>query len=799
LLNKSEIVNEHFSCFIWHKSAGYCIETRSDMSIFITPSPQSTASTALLTQLARWVTAGAVRQVDVALARLIHERCPMTAAPVLLAVALTSERNSHGHVCLDLTAAHQHPETLLLARRPEAQQCDVTAELKALFAAFTLPQWLEQLRHSVAIADQFSGAAAADTAPLVLAGTAQRPLLYLRRYWRDEQRIVSGITARLQHPLAVDEPALRQLLDRLFAAVDPTRLAWEKIACALAARSAFAIITGGPGTGKTTTVVRLLALLQGLALSAGQPLLRIRLAAPTGKAAARLNESIAGRVAELPLADLSTGAAIRAAIPTAVTTLHRLLGPRQHSRHFHHHAGQPLPVDAVVIDEASMVDVEMLARLLEALRPNARLILLGDKDQLASVEAGAVLGDLCTGAAAGHYTAATCDWLQRVTGATVPEEYRDPRGRALDQTVAMLRHSYRFDRHGGIGALAAAVNAPTAVRQQRLETVLALFVEESPPPLVDKSPPPPLFQRGEDKAPSFSKGAFEKSPQPPLLKGAFEESPQSTFSKTALSPPCEKGGAGGICQLTALHLPNPSPDTPECNALICNGYRGYLTALRDGDPGAAAPPAAIAEWALTVLHAQAQFQLLTALREGVWGVSGLNEHIIKQLHHAGLLDGAPAAPQHWFAGRPVLVTRNDPNLGLMNGDIGITLAVPLRQTEAAAAQHRVLRVAFPAGDGSGGVRWILPSRLQAVETVFAMTVHKAQGSEFDHTALILPDLPNPVLTQELLYTAITRSKQAFTLIYHAPAVLDAALQRRVARISGIAATLNTEINHDEIK
>jgi hypothetical protein len=252
-------------------------------------------------------------------------------------------------------------------------------------------------------------------------------LLYLRRYWTYEQRIRAGIEARLSRPLTLPEDATRTLLDRLFAEENADTPPWQRIACALAARRAFAIVTGGPGTGKTTTVVRLLALLQGLALEAGGPPLRIRLAAPTGKAAARLNESIAGQVASLPFDRLPGGEdALRPAIPTQATTLHRLLGTRPDSRHFRYHAGQPLPADIVVVDEASMIDVELMAALLEALRPDARLIMLGDKDQLASVEAGAVLGDLCRHAREAHYTPQTRAWLEGVTGARLPEDLVDP-------------------------------------------------------------------------------------------------------------------------------------------------------------------------------------------------------------------------------------------------------------------------------------------------------------------------------------------------------------------------------------
>lgn len=235
------------------------------------------------------------------------------------------------------------------------------------------------------------------------------------------------------------------------------------------------MITGGPGTGKTTTVVKLLALLQALALGetaqpgAGTPRpLRIRLAAPTGKAAARLNESIAKQVQNLSLVELAAAvgqqgvdiSTLRDSIPTEVTTLHRLLGSRPDTRHFRHHAGNPLALDALVIDEASMVDIEMMAAVLTALPPKARLILLGDKDQLASVEAGAVLGDLCQRAEGGHYTPATCDWLQRVTGTPIPAQYQDAEGQPLDQAIAMLRVSHRFDAKSGIGQLAEAVNRP---------------------------------------------------------------------------------------------------------------------------------------------------------------------------------------------------------------------------------------------------------------------------------------------------------------------------------------------------
>ncbi|WP_372614732.1 exodeoxyribonuclease V subunit alpha, partial [Halomonas sp.] len=283
-----------------------------------------------------------------------------------------------------------------------------------------------------------------------------------------------GAERRLDQAINID--ALSQALAALFPAT--ATLDWQKAACALAARSPFAVITGGPGTGKTTTVVKLLALLQTLALNEGSRALRIRLAAPTGKAAARLNESIAGQVSSLQLDGLATlwEAAsagecsvdtLRSAIPTQVTTLHRLLGSRPDTRHFRHHAHHPLQLDVLVVDEASMVDVEMMAALLDALPPRAHLVLLGDKDQLASVEAGSVLGDLCARADGGHYTPDTADWLDRATGQRLPADVIDPDGRPLDQAIAMLRVSHRFDAESGIGRLAAAVNGNDTGRQKR--------------------------------------------------------------------------------------------------------------------------------------------------------------------------------------------------------------------------------------------------------------------------------------------------------------------------------------------
>jgi exodeoxyribonuclease V alpha subunit len=692
--------------------------------------PSTAHPSDLFDTLQAWVEAGALRALDLAFTRFIADQGTEQDEAVLLATVLTSERQSQGHVCLDLEGALGDPNAVLV--HPQEDQtiaAAITDALAARLETISLADWVARLAASPAVCDRLHQDQDDGASPLVLAGSPEQPLLYLRRYWRDEQIIRDGITRRLAADLPVDRDALRDQLDRLFVATDgrdEPSPNWQRIACALAARSAFFIITGGPGTGKTTTVVRLLALLQGLAIAADRPTLRIELAAPTGKAAARLNASIADQVK-----GLSGQLAPPESIPTQVKTLHRLLGSLPDSRHFRHHAANPLPADLIVVDEASMVDIEMMARLLDAMRPEARLILLGDKDQLSSVEAGAVLGDLCRRAARAHYRPETMAWLRDASGEEVAETLVDPEGTALDQSIVMLRTSYRFSAEGGIGALAACVN------------------EASPGPL-------------------------DATDRLHAVLTLFEENARH---------PREKLGV-----IQALRLP-PGQDTALLD-LIGERYAGegsYLRLMREGAPEADADQATIDRWAARVLEAHKGFQVLSPLRLGTWGVDGLNQRIVEHLHQQGLLDPAPTSAssrRHWFAGRPVLITRNDYSLNLMNGDVGITLAVPLRASPAVPSPPlNVLRVAFPTPEG--GVRWVLPSRLQTVETVFAMTVHKSQGSEFDHATLILPDRPSPVLTRELLYTAITRAKTRFTLVYSDEAVLGEALRRKVQRVSGL--------------
>nr|WP_322941950.1 exodeoxyribonuclease V subunit alpha [Pseudomonas sp. s4] len=673
------------------------------MSAALAPALRDRAE--LFALLSTWSERGWLRELDRALAQLFAELDPQTSPLLLLGAALASHQLGQGHVCLDLAATLANPD-FTLSLPPEGEDAEETMILPSqVLAGLSLESWLAACTGSSLLESE--------GAPLVLSGTC----LYMRRYWNYERQVAGDIARRLQANAAA--PAdLAARLASLFPEplmVDGQRLTdWQKLACAMAAQGRFTLITGGPGTGKTTTVVRLLALLQEAAMATGEPL-RLSLAAPTGKAAARLTESIGAQVQSLVLDE-----EVREQIPTLVTTLHRLLGSRPGSRHFRHDAANPLPLDVLVVDEASMIDLEMMASLLDALPAHARLILLGDKDQLASVEAGAVLGDLCREAESGGYSETTRAWLESQTGERLEDPALVPGDKALAQHIVMLRHSRRFGSGSGIGRLARAVNqgdaqtarATLAAGADGLH-VLRLSGEQD---------------RGLGRLLIDGQGAGESRPQ---------------------------------------------------------GYAHYLQVMQAQRPTSDAGEQAWDEWAGKVLAAFDQFQLLCAVRKGAWGVEALNERIAEALVRRKLLEQAYG----WYEGRPVLVTRNDYSLGLMNGDIGIALRLPEPPESPGAPVREVLRVVFPRNDGSGTLRHILPSRLSAVETVFAMTVHKSQGSEFAHCALILPDSLNPVLTKELVYTGITRARHWFSLIESRAGIFEQAVQRRVERRSGLREAL----------
>jgi len=643
-----------------------------------------------------------LRDLDVAFGRLLARQAPHAPELALRLAVLCSARLAHGHPCLDLKALCE-PDADTPADDPDAD------------GRTGPPAWIDGGLDGCLAALAAAGFAGdgGGPQPLVLHGHR----LYLARYWRAGRRIREDLGRRLAlEPPEAREPArIRAWLDAVFAGPAAESPDWQKIACATALLHGFSIVTGGPGTGKTTTVVRLLAVLQGLALARGlERGLRIRLAAPTGKAAARLNESIAGALERLAA---SADASLRAAlgrVPAEVLTLHRLLGSRPDTRRLKFHAGNPLDLDVLVVDEASMMDIEMMDAVLAALPAHARLVLLGDKDQLASVEAGAVLGELCARAEGGHYTPAQCRRLLECCGETVPDAWRDPAGAVLDQAVVMLRHSHRFQADSGIGRFAAAVN------------------------------------RGD--APAVAE----------LLRH-----PPDGLSLVRAGPPAE--GARIASGDDWLYDSGILDEEAGCPALF--------RALRAA-PDPRAPQADWDRWARAVLARQARFQVLCALRDGPWGARGLNRRIESRLRAEGWV---PAVEDVWYPGRPVLVLRNHAALGLANGDIGVALSVPDPERDG----ESMIRVAF-AGATRDAVRWVSPARLPEVETVYALTVHKSQGSEFDRVALVLPDRKSPLLTRELLYTGATRARRALALVLPGgDALLDHAVRRRTRRAGGI--------------
>lgn len=636
-------------------------------------------------RISAWQQAQIIRPLDVALLRAL----PASAAlpePLLLLLMLASAQLAQGHVCLDLTLSQ--PRQLLPAL---LRQSEAASLLTQYFSQYPLSALSAELPVHPATAELL--VVLDDSCEMALADTAACPFvlwrqrLYLWRYAKAEAAISQFVHQRASLAAAAKLPAAAQVLRRLFSlngensVQGPDAVDWQLQACALAYLRPFAVITGGPGTGKTTTVIKLLIL-----LLSQQADLQIVLAAPTGKAAARLTESIsqsAGRLA--------------AQWPTAVSqvqqlkaqTVHRLLQPKSDGSGFRFGTGRVLPADVVIVDEASMLDISLFAALLQALSPQCRLILLGDKDQLASVEAGAVLAELCAHASAGRYSGQTMDQLAVLTNQPLPLAYYSATPDPLDQQVVMLRTSHRFSSDSGIGALARAVNSGDASQS------LA------------------------------------------LLHNVHTD-------------------------LQLLALPTAA-DIVSFVVLQLDSYLEQAAALQSGQDGAAATLAACK------LHQQlSHFQLLTALRQGPDGSEALNQLIEQRIRRQLQYD----ALDSWYPGRAIIILQNDYSSGLMNGDIGIALP-------AAGA----MRVAFIQTDGS--IRLLLPGRLPAHEPAYVLTVHKSQGSEYRHTALYLPSQWSPVLSRELIYTAITRARVQFSLICPVPGVLQQAILNKTERLGGL--------------
>jgi len=606
-----------------------------------------------LAEIKHWSSQGLVRAVDYQLAAFVAEQNPKNEALVLLA-ALVSFELAAGNVCLPLhrlmNPQDYWPEELLA----QIQQVDWQALSGDEHILSRPPSDAVTLVPSLLVLDQAR--------------------FYLQRYWQFEKQVAQQLQKRTVQ-IATNLPLLKAQLAELFPK-QSEETDWQKVAAAVAIQKRFSVISGGPGTGKTTTVIKLLVLYiqqmqaQGLDFT-------IRLAAPTGKAAARLAESINSAKQKLNLAP-----ELADLVPAEASTLHRLLGVIPNQIGFRHRADNPLHLDLLVLDEASMVDLPMMARLLDALPEHARLILLGDRDQLASVEAGNVLGDICSWPNELRYSAAQEAVLTELDTLSKPDDRA--KTKPFADCLALLRKSYRFDDKSGIGYLARAVNAGST---KQVEQVLE----------------------------------------------------------------------GGFADLHNHYLSRDSYE--EMVDLAVNFYSELFRSI------------ATATDVKSLLDRLGEFQLLCARREGVYGVKGLNERIQQALNSRGLIQGS----ETWFAGRPIIITRNDASLKLFNGDIGLVLP------DSAGK----LKVWF---EQDGELRSVLPSRLPEHQTVFAMTVHKSQGSEFNTVAFILPPDDGPLLTRELLYTGITRARKSLHL-YATKRAINAATERKTERSGGLAERL----------
>jgi exodeoxyribonuclease V alpha subunit len=602
--------------------------------------------------LRRLVDAGTLAPVDAHFARAVTRLSSDREPEVALAAALASRAVQHGHVCADLAVLAGAP----LRDADDRPVRDVTLP--------PLGRWLAALASS--------RAAGTEGAPLVLAGTR----LYLRRYHDYERRLAERLRARAGSEHDVDFALLRDGVDRLFGPRRRGRDAdvdGQRVSVAIAARRGLCVISGGPGTGKTTTVVKVLALLQEQTIARGRPPLGVVMLAPTGKAAQRLAEAVQHGAGTLDVAP-----AVRAAIPRTATTIHRALGyqPRTPTR-FRHDAESPLAADVVLVDEASMVDLAVMSKLSDAVAHEARLILLGDKDQLASVEAGAIFGDVFNEDADHRHSLRFAREIERATGERVPAGAAEP---TLADSMVQLGRSWRYGPESGIGRLARAVNAGDA------DAALAVLRDRTRMPGGDVSLEP-------------------IDPRRPL------------------------GGALG--------------------ALVREGFRAYVDARGPDER----------------LEHLRGFRLLCAHRRGPLGAEILNAEIERALF------GAPADGPT-YDGRPILVTRNDPQLDLYNGDVGVV----------GRGRGGALTAFFVGADGR--LRSLAASRLPPHETMFAMTVHKSQGSELEAVALVLPTEPSPVVTRELLYTGLSRARGRVDL-FATPELVRGAIERRTHRASGL--------------
>jgi len=600
--------------------------------------------------------AGILTDIDIHFARFMTDLAGSKYQEVFLGAALVSNVTGKGDVCLDLASFAGE----VLLEKDDGMDAVICPELSV---------WKDNL-----ISTRIVGKPE-DICPLIL---DEKNRLYLYRYWEYEKKLSDSIKERAKEEIgSINLSVIKESIKRLFPETIDGDINWQKVAAITSAYKKFCVISGGPGTGKTTIIAKILALL--LEQKSKDENFRIFLAAPTGKAAARLSESIENIKKKLNCKDY-----IKAAIPEEAFTIHRLLKTIAGSPFFRHNSENPLPADIVVVDEASMVDLPLMAKLIQAVPVDARLILIGDSDQLASVDPGSVLGDIC---GSSHVRGSTAIFINKVEELTDEKftdsikQYKDIN--VLHNCIVILKKNYRFADGSGIGGLSQAV---------KLGDI--------------------------DNALSLLKNNNDRSV-------IFKEILSADNFKRILTDK------------------------------VIAFYSEYL---KTDDPGIA-------------LKLFNRCKILCALKMGKFGVYAVNAIIEQILSRENLIQ----TENLWYRGRPILITSNDYKLGLFNGDIGITMP-----THGSGSND--MHVFFPGT--SGELRHFLPYRLPQHETVYAMTVHKSQGSEFENIFLILPDKDYSVLSRELIYTAITRAGQSVT-ISGKEEVLRTSISRVIKRKSGL--------------
>jgi len=600
---------------------------------------------------------GLFEEIDLHFADLMNRLSASGSHELFLASALASRAVQLGHVCLDLRSV------------AETDLSDSSADGPSIRCP-PLATWKRALERSDVVGKP------GQYLPLIL---DDRSRLYLYRYWDYEHSLAHEIRTRVAAKRRTFDPAqLAEAFSNVFPERDERVVNWQKVAALMAILKGFCVISGGPGTGKTTLVSRIVGLIRQLE---GESIRNIAMVAPTGKAAARLQETMKGAHGSNAKPQSAAGSVDGGGIGT-IGTFHRLLGTIPNSPRFRHNRENPLPFQLAVVDEASMVDLPLMAKLVEAVERDARIILLGDRDQLASVEAGAVLGDICDRSQRHGFSKDFCDLFEAILGQRIPETYRAGPDVTPRDWVVNLEESYRFGPQSGIGALGRAVNLGDMDAARHVVT-------------------------------------------------------------------SDRYG-----DVHWKDLPVPGQMTTHLRERLIEAYGTYL---KTDDP-------------MEAFAALSGFRILCALREGSYGVAGLNGMAERILSDARLINPA----ERWYRGRPILITGNDYNLDLFNGDTGVILPDPEAGGE--------LRAFFLSPAGS--VRKLHPARLPAHETVFAMTVHKSQGSEFDKILLILPDRTSPILTRELIYTGASRARKAIEIWGIESIFLDS-IRHQVERNSGL--------------